>query len=214
MADPKSPTPEGPVLETDELEWELFWHRHKTKILGGAAALILIGLAIGGWYLSSSATDAAARKMLAEANDAAAWSAVIEKYPRSMPAADAYFRLADVQRTNGTLQESTATFRKFLDVFPNHPLAGGALFGVGQNLDAEGKAEEAMAAYREVIERYPKSYAAPFAAYSEAEIFLRDFRREEARRVLEALQSAHPDSTVARLAGAQLERLEKLAPTP
>jgi TolA-binding protein len=69
-----------------------------------------------------------------------------------------------------------------------------------------------MATYQQVVDKYPKSYAAPFAGYAQAEILLRDFRRDEAKVVLDSLVSQFPDSTVARLASAQLSRIGSKAP--
>ncbi len=208
MADPKSlPALDGPVMEHDELAWELFWHKHKASIIGGAAAVVLALIAGISWTVANTQADLAAKKMLADATDASAWEAVIAKYPKSMSAADAYFQLAAAQRADGKIEDSTATFRKFLASFSEHPLAGGALFGVGQNLDSEGKSAEAVAIYQEVVAKYPQSYAAPFAAYSESEILLRDNKREEARAALELIVAQFPKSNVSRLAQSQLQRL-------
>lgn len=208
MADPKSlPAPDAPVMEHDDLAWELFWHKHKTSIFGGAAAAVLALVAGVSWVVANTQANEAAQRMLADAKDSAAWEAVIAKYPKSMPAADAYFQLAGAQRADGKTEDSTATFRKFLATFPEHPLAGGALFGVGQNLDSEGKSSEAIAIYQEVVTKYPGSYAAPFAAYSESEVLLRESKRQEARAALELIVAQFPDSNVARLAQSQLQRL-------
>jgi len=208
MADPKSlPPAEGPVMEHDELEWELFWHRHRSKIIGGAVAIVV---AVGGavaWSISQSLANDAAQTMLATSTDAAGWEAVIAKYPRSMSAGDAYFRLASSQRDAGKLDESTATFQKFLAIFPEHTLAGGALLGIGQNLETAGKSDEAVASYQQVVLTYPKSYAAPVAAYSAAEIMIRQQKRDEARRALEALVADFPASHAGQLAQSQLQRL-------
>jgi len=208
MTDPKPlPATDTPVLEHDELEWELFWHRHRTKILGGAVALVLAVGAFIAWTVSQSIASEASQQMLANATDSAGWEALIAKYPKSVAAADAYFQLASAQRDARKLDESTATFQKFLNVFPEHVLAGGALLGVGQNLDAAGKSEEAVTTYQQVVVKYPKSYAAPVAAYSAAEIQLRLLKRDEARRALEALVSDFPASYAGQLAQSQLQRL-------
>lgn len=198
---------DSPVVEQDGLEWELFWHENRTRILGGIAAAVVVIAAVGGWAVKQSIANEDAVRMLADAKDAAAWEAVIAKYPRSTPAADAYFRLAGAQREAGKLDDSSATFRKFLSNFPNHALAGAALFGIGQNQDSAGKADEALVTYDQVITGYPKSYVAPFAAYSRAEILLRDLKRDEARKVLEAIVAEFPASNVAAMAQQQVQRL-------
>jgi len=207
MATPQTPPAEDAVIEESGLEWDLFWHLHKSKIL--LALVAAIGVAGGSlvWYVSNTLTTQAAETRLATANDLSALEAVVKKYPRSMPAADALLRIAALERDAGKLDASTAAFNKFLTLFPAHPLAGGALLGIGQNQDAAGNAKEAQATFEQVAARYPKSYAAAFALYCEAEILLREFRRDEARRVLESLLVQFPGSPVANFANAQLARI-------
>jgi tetratricopeptide (TPR) repeat protein len=195
------------VLERDEIDAALFWHTHKTNILLGALALVAI---VGGslaWYIHATYTAKAAIEALATAKDIPQLEAVIKNYSGSQPAADALLLVAAQNQQAGKLEESTAAFQSFLKSFPNHPLAGGALLGIGQNQDATGKSDEAMATYQQVVEKYPKSYAAPFAGYVQAEILLRTFRREEAKVVLDSLVAQFPDSTIARIASAQLARI-------
>jgi TolA-binding protein len=195
------------VLEHDELDAALFWHTHKNTILLGALALILV---IGGglaWYVHSTVTAKNGIAALATASEIPQLDAVIKNYGGTTPAADAILLVAAANRKAGKLEESSAAFQEFLKSFPTNPLAGGALLGIGQNQDAAGNATEASATYQQVIEKYPKSYAAPFAAYSQAEILLRDFKRDEAKVVLNSLVAQFPDSTIARLAAAQLSRL-------
>jgi len=211
-----SPTPpaDQQVLEDSDLQWEIFWHKNKTKIIGGTIALVAILVVFCVWYLNRNLAETGAQDMLAKAVNAQEWEAVIKRYPGTMPAADATLRLAEAQRVEGKLADSTATFERFLASFPRHPLAGGALFGIAQNLDLEGRTQEAVAAYLRVPTEYPSSYAAPLADYSRAEIFLRDFKTEEARPILENLASANPPTNVSRLAAAQLSRIGSRSSTP
>lgn len=199
--------PGDQVIESSELDMELFWAQHKTKVLGAAAAAVIVLAAVGGWFIQTSIASANAAALLSNAKDASGWEEVIRKYPHSEPAADAYFRLAAAQREAGKLDESTATFRKFLDAFPNNQLTGAALFGVGQNLDKAGKTDEALSTLLEVPAKYPQSYAAPFALFAASEIRLRKFDRDEARQLLQRAASEFPNSIIARLATAQLNSL-------
>jgi len=204
----KDPLPlDDDVIERDEIDAAFFWHTHKKNILLGALAVLAIGGGSLFWYVNSTLTAKAAIAALADAKDIPQLEAVIKNYGRSIPAADAILLVAADSQKAGKFEESTAAFQNFLKSFPNHPLAGGALLGVGQNLDATGKPVEAMATYQQVVDKYPKSYAAPFAGYAQAEILLRDFRRDEAKVVLDSLVSQFPDSTIARLAAAQLSRI-------
>lgn len=203
----RDPIADGQVVEDADLKWELFWIQNKTKILAAAAGLGIALIAAGGWYVNAGLTRAAAERLLATAETTADWENVIARYPRSAPAADAYFRLAAAQRDGGGLDASTATFRKFLDVFPKHELSGGALYGVAQNLDLAGNPAEAAKTFEEVAGRFPESYAAPAALYAAAEIKLRSFEREEARRLLERVLNEYRASAVARMAAGQLAAL-------
>ena len=207
MNTPNHPVLRGPELEGSAFEWEIFWQRNKSLILGGTLALVLGTAAVLAWFVYATSTQAAAQKLLAEANDIAGLEAVISKYPKSQPAADALMRLAASQREAGDMEKSTAAFQKFLTVFPEHPLAGGALLGIAQNQDVAGDITGAMATCQQVVTQYPQSYAAPFAAYNEAEILLRIFRREEARRSFNMIVSQFPQSPAARMAASQLSRI-------
>lgn len=195
------------VVERDAIDAGLFWHEHKRKILLWTAAVLVLGGGSLAWYVTSTANNLAAEEALDVAKDVPAYESLIAKYPGTMPAADAGLLLASALRDAGKIEESTTAFRSFLKSFPDHPLAGGALLGVGQNQDAMGKAADAAETFQQVAEKYPKSYAAPFARYAQAEILLREFNRQEAKPLLEAIQTEFPDSVVARLAAAQLARI-------
>ena len=202
---PLLPTPTP--IDDPTLKWKLFWEKNKSAIIGAAALLLIAAIGSGVWFVYSSAREAAAQKLLADATDIAGFEAVIYKYPGSMPAADALLRLAAAQREAGDLEKSTAAFQKFLEKFPDHQLAGGALLGVGQNQDAAGKTAAAVSTYQQVVTQYPKSYAAPFAAYSEGEILLRRFQRDEALRSFNMVVTQFPQSPAARMANSQIGRL-------
>ena len=202
-----TPPAEDAIVETSGVEWDLFWHMHKSKILLGLIGIAVVGIASAAWYVTGHLTARASESLLAKAKDIAGYEDVVKEYPRSMSAAAALLQLAVDQRAAGKPAESTADFNKFLASFPTHPLAGGALLGVGQNQDAAGDSKGALETYRRVVATYPKSYAAPFASYSQAEILLREYRKDEARRVLESVLVQFPGSHVASMAGAQLARI-------
>lgn len=202
-----NPPAQDPLLETNGLEWELFWHHNKKKILLGSLILLLGAGIFIAWYVSTVVTGNAAQEALADANETPALEAIVKKYPKTTAAADALLLIAAAHREQRKMQESTAAFQKFLEMFPEHPLAGGALLGIGENFDASGDSQKAINIYQQVGVQYPKSYAAPLARYSEAEILLREFRRDEARRVLDDIVTQFPQSQVAHLAAAQLSRV-------
>jgi len=201
-----------PVLETDNFAAELFWEKHRGSILVGVAAVVL---AVGGsatWFISAHNTTLAAQAFFAGAKNPEAWREVIAKYPASPQAAGAYFLLAESQREQGSLAESTGSLEKFLSNFPGHPLAGGARLGLAENYELAGKPNEALTALREVQSKDAGSYAAPFAALLEGRLALREGKLEEARKVFLNLVSTYSQSPVARVAGAQLEEITSLIP--
>jgi len=207
METPQTTLPPAPDEDLSVARWELAWEKHKKSILAAVAAAAVAGIAVLGWWINSTMAAEAAQKLLAEATGIEGYRAVVEKYPGSMPAADALMLIAAAQRDAGDPAASTAAFQEFLQKFPKHELAGGALLGVGQNQDAAGDTKSAMATYQQVVTQYPDSYAAPFAAYSEADLLLRSFQRDEARRSFNMVTSRYPQSTAARMAANQLTRL-------
>jgi tetratricopeptide (TPR) repeat protein len=201
------PVLQGPSLDSSSFEMELFWERNKSLILGGIAALVVGGVALVCFFAYFSSQEAAAQKLLAEANGLEALRVVADKFATSMPAADALMQIAAAERAAGNMEKSTAAFQEFLKRFPKHSLAGGALLGIAQNQDASGDIASAIVTCQQVVTQFPQSYAAPFAAYMEAEILLREFKIEEARRGFNMVVSQFPASPAARISAGQLSRL-------
>ena len=200
------------VYDLGSFEAELFWQKNRSAILIGGAFILAVAAAIVIWLLSQHSARRAAETLFAEAKDSDAWRELIAKYPDSVPAANAYFLLADSLRAQGKLDESSALYEKFLTTFPAHPLAGGARLGIAENLAVAGKTDEALAALREVQAKGSASYAAPFAALLEGRILVRMGKFEEARKVLANLVAAYPQSPAGRAAGAQLDALAPFLP--
>ncbi len=190
------------ILEEDD-----FWEKYKTPLLAGTGLFVACALGFGVWTATTQAKAEAAAREFAQADSIESWENVVSAHPGSMPAADAILRIAAAQRDAGELDKSTASFRQFVELFPEHPLAGGALLGVAQNQDAAGQSAEARATCQSVVTTYPDSFAAPYAAYMEAEILLRDFQKDEARRSFNMVTTQFPSSPVARMAAGQLSRL-------
>ncbi len=213
MASKSDPPPaDERVYDVGSFEAELFWQKNRSAILIGGAILLAIAAALVIWLFSQHSARRAAETLFAEAQDSDAWRVLIAKYPNSIPAANAYFLLADSLRAQGELDESSALYEKFLTTFPAHPLAGGARLGLAENLAAAGKTDEALAALREVQTKGSAGYAAPFAALLEGRILVRMGKLDEARKVLANLVAAYPQSPAGRAAGAQLDALAPFLP--
>ena len=212
MSSSQQPPADERLFESDGLDAELFWERYRVPILAGAALVVAAGVGIAAWFYNAHSSRLQAEAEFATAASPEAWRELISRFPKSQPAANAYFLLAEAQREQGNVEESTATFTKFLAAFPKHELIGGARLGIAENLEAAGKTPEALTALREILTLDSGSYAAPFAGLLEGRIFLRQGKLAEARKVFSTLVSTYPTSPAARVAGAQLEQLALLVP--
>ena len=214
MAKSDQPPADDRVYDIGSFEAELFWEKNRSIILVCAGIVLALAVALVFWFFRAHSQRQAAAALFAQANNAAAWREVIEKYPGSAPAANAYFLLADSLRQEGKLEESSAQYEKFLTAFPKSSLVGGARLGLAENLAVAGKTDEALAGLRALREKETESYAAPFAALLEGRILLRSGKFEEARKVLSNLVSTYPRSPAARTAGAQLDAIAPFLPPP
>jgi TolA-binding protein len=212
MAKSDQPPADDRVYDIGSFEAELFWEKNRAIILICVGIALVLAAAIAIWFIRAHSQQQAAAALFAQAKDSAAWREVIERYPGSAPAANAYFLLADSLRREGKPEESSAQYEKFLTAFPKSSLLGGARLGLAENLAAAGRTEEALAALRSLREKDGGSYAAPFAALLEGRILMRSGKFDEARKVFSNLVSSYPRSPAARTAGAQLDAIVPFLP--
>ncbi len=212
MSSGKTPPAQEQLYESEDIGLELFWAKHQKTILVGAAALLIVVFAVAFWLFTTHKSRLAAEALFAEASTPEAWREVIARYPRSMPAVNARFLLADSLRRDGKLGESDDAYRAIIAEFPKHPLAGGARLGLAENLGLEGKTTEMVAALKELQAVASSSYAAPFAALLEGRVLMREGKLVEARRVFTTLISTYQTSPAAAMAGEHLEDILPLLP--
>jgi TolA-binding protein len=212
MAKSDQPPADDRVYDIGSFEAELFWEKHRAILLACVGIALVLAAALAIWFIRAHSQRQAAAALFAQAKDPAAWREVIERYPSSAPAANAYFLLADALRRDGKLEESSAQYEKFLAAFPKNSLVGGARLGLAENLAVAGKTDEALASLRSVREKDAGSYAAPFAALLEGRILMRSGKFDEARKVFSNLVSSYPRSPAARTAGAQLDAIVPFLP--
>jgi len=210
MSSTNQPPAEEQLFVSDGLEAELFWQKYRKAILLGAAALVVALAAVALWFVNTYNARLAAEALFANAGNPEEWREVIAKYPASAQAADAWFLVAESLREQGDIAQSTESYQKFLNAFPDHPLAGGARLGIAENLELAGKSTEALTALRDVKTRDAGSYAAAYAALLEGRIFLREGRLDEASKVFSTLVSTDSQSPAARVAGMQLDAIQPL----
>jgi TolA-binding protein len=212
MAKSDQPPADDRVYDIGSFEAELFWEKNRSIILACVGIVLVLAVALAIWFIRGYSQRQAAAALFAQAKDAAGWREVIERYPGSASAADAYFLLADSLRQESKLEESSVRYEKFLAAFPKNSLVGGARLGIAENLAVAGKTNEALAALRSVREKDAGSYAAPFAALLEGRILMRNGKFDEARKVFSNLVSSYPRSPAARTAGAQLDAIVPFLP--
>lgn len=203
-----SPTSTPQPTET-EFDLLVFWIKHQSKILLLAGLFVV---ALGGYAISEYVHNqhtAAAQALLANAHTADDYRKVIADYSGSMPAGDAYLLLAEKQRAEGKLDESSATLHTFIEKYPDHPLISGAWTSLATNLEAQGKLDEALSTYQKVTTTYANSFSTPLALLAEGRILIQEGKTEDGRRLYEQLLTQYPDNFATQAAQMELRKLKK-----
>ena len=208
----QQPPAEEQVLVSDDFEAELFWHKHRQTIFAVVALVVIAAVGITAWLVSVRQARLAAETLFAQAQNPTGWREVIAKYPKSAPAADAYFLLAESLREDGRIDESNQNYQRFLTTFPRHQLTGGARLGLATNFEVQGKDKEALETLRELQARDSSSYAASFAALMESRILIREGKLADAQKVLSNIVQTYPTSSSARVADSMRKELVLLLP--
>lgn len=175
---------------------DLFWEQHRQKIVLVSAALLFIGIAIGGLLLIGRSHRIASENLFSQSSDMVGWEKVVSSYPRSGAAANAMLLIAAAQREAHDLAASNKTYTQFLEKFPHHPLAITAMIGYALNADTAGDSRQALDQLQQASVAYPKSYGAPFALWMRARILARTGQSEEAKRTVQMISTQYPDSFV------------------
>jgi TolA-binding protein len=196
-----------PVLET-----QVFWERHKKKVLAVLVLALLSVAAWGGHRIYSERRAVNAANLLATAKTAAEFQKVIAHYPGTPAGASACLFLAEEQRKEKKITEANATLQSFVEKYPTHELKGTARMAMAANLESLGKPDEALAAYQRLAADDPQGFSAPAAMISQVYILKQKNQVEEARRVCETILTKYRDSLVASEATRQLRVLKPPAP--
>ena len=178
---PTAPPPSRDVA----IETRFFWERFKKQITAALLIVLLAVVAFTGYRFYSDRRVAAASASLASARSAQEYQRVIDGYPNTPAAADAYLLLAEAQRNEKKFAEANKTLETFIAKYPQHELVSTAKLAIGANLESMGKTDEALALYQQVASAYPNTYAAPLAMISQVYILKTKDRNEDARRICE-----------------------------
>ncbi len=182
-------------------EMELFWEKHKRRILIGAIILGVVAIGTAVFFIKDYYIRSASRALFVRASTNEQLQTLISRYPSSDAAASALLLLAAEQRSNGKLEESDAAYQKFLKRFPKHPLAGGAALGLAENALVAGRIEEGISQLQALAVKYPASAVAPYALYTGADLLaFQPGQAAEAKKQLRNLSQQFPDSVSAQYA--------------
>jgi tetratricopeptide (TPR) repeat protein len=190
----------------------LFWMLHKSKIIAGAAGLILFLVGFSAYLGYKAVQNQRAQAAYAVADSIDGWRSVIGRFPSSVAAGNAYLRIAEKQAAGGKYSDSDATYASFTHQLPKHPLVMDGYLGLAQNAEAEKNLDKALQYYTQVATQFGNSYAGPIALFHQGRITEAKGQLQAARAILESVVQRYPDSFAAALAGHEAARLaEKLA---
>jgi TolA-binding protein len=210
---PTAPPPSRDVA----LETRFFWERFKTPITAALIFVLLGVIAFTGYRFYVDRQAAVASALLASAKSAQQYQQVIDRYPSTPAAADAYLLLAEAQRNEKKFAEANATLQTFITKYPQHELVSTARMAMGANLESMGKPDEALTTYQQVASTYPNSFNAPMALLSQVYILKAKNRNDDARKICETVLTQYRTSFWAGEAMQQLRILKPItssAPVP
>ena len=202
---PTAPPPSRDVA----LETRFFLERFKKEIIMVLIVALLAVIAFAGYRYYSDRRAAAAAASLAGAKTAQQYQQVIDRYPNSAAAGDAYLLLAEALRSEKKFAGANTTLQAFIAKFPQHEFVSTGRMAMAANLESMGKSDEALAAYQQVATTYPNSYNAPLALLSQVYILGKN-KSDEARRICETILTQYRTSF---WAGQAMQELRLLKPS-
>ncbi|PYL61855.1 MAG: hypothetical protein DMF31_01435 [Verrucomicrobia bacterium] len=192
------------------VETRVFWERFKKEIAAALLILLLGVIAFVGYRFYTDRRVAAASTLLAIAKNAQEYQQVIDRYPNTAAAADAYILLAEAQRKEKKFAEANTTLQTFLAKFPEHELVSTARMAIAGNLESIGKTDEALAMYQQVASANPNGFNTPVALLSQVYILKAKNRNDDARRICENILTQYRTSV---WAGEAMQQLRLLKPS-
>ena len=202
---PTAPPPSRDVA----LETRFFWERFKKQITAALMIVLIAVIAFTGYRFYSDRRFAAASALLASAKTAQEYQQVIDRYPSTPAAADAYLLLAEAQQNEKKFAEANTTLQTFIAKYPQHELVSTARMAMAANLESMGKSDEALAMYQQIASA-PNSFNAPMAMLSQVYILKAKNRNDDARRICETVLTQYRTSF---WAGEAMQQLRILKPS-
>ncbi len=109
----------------------------------------------------------------------------------------------------GRYKMANASFREFLEKYPQSSYAGNAQYWLGESNYVTRDFEDAIKEFQAVTTRYPTSNKVPDAMLKLGYTYYELRQFNSARAILDQLQKQYPNTTHARLAGKRLARMER-----
>jgi len=198
-----------PASRDVPLETRFFWERFKKPITAALLIVLIAVIAFTGYRFYSDRRALVASALLASAKSAQEYQQVIDSYPSTPAAADAYLLLAEAQRNEKKFAEANTTLQAFISKYPQHELVSTARMAMAANLESMGKADEALTIYQQVASVYPNGFNAPMALLSQVYILKAKNRNEDARKICETVLTQYRTSF---WAGEAMQQLRMLKP--
>ena len=188
------------------------WDKYKLPIIAGVVLLVLALVGSELYRGSRQRSAEAATAALDGSKTIGEYRSVIDTYPGTLAAGDAYLLMAHEQIDAKDYAGAATTWQTFAEKYPKHPQVATALLARGNALEAEGKLDEARSIYQNVATGYPSDYAAPLARMSEATLLKSQHKLEDARHVYENVIASYPNSIAKLQAEQELRFLNALPP--
>jgi len=109
----------------------------------------------------------------------------------------------------GRYKMANASFREFLDKYPQSSYAGNAQYWLGESNYVTRDFEDAIKEFQAVTTKYPTSNKVPDAMLKLGYTYYELRQFNSARAILDRLQKQYPNTTHARLAGKRLARMQR-----
>ena len=161
------------------------WLEANRKVVVALVLLLLLAAVGGGWWWQQrTAQEAEAARLFADAKQAEDWKALVERHPKTAPAALARLQLAAAAQERGAMEESLDWTEQFLQAHPRHPLRPAAELSRAMRLEALGKKAEARAAYEAIRSARPAHPMAGAASVGLARVMQAEGNPTAARQIL------------------------------
>lgn len=160
--------------------------------LGSAAIAIVVVLAVTFYRSHKAQSEETANRMLGEARNAQALTAIRTQYSGTAAAKLALLQIAKTQYDGGDYVMAMSSYGEFMSQYPKHPMAPMAELGKIHCTEAMGQTAEALAAYKGFADRNKNGYLAPLAVFGQARCLEQMRRYDEARATYEDFLAASP----------------------